>query len=274
MNNKVSVLICTYNCEKYITNTLNSVLDQTYKDFNILICENDSKDKTREILKEFESKYSDIIKVYYQSANLGAYGGLNYLLDKTNSKYIAIQDHDDLWHPDKLEAQVNFLDNNKEYIGCGTNIIYYYEQNNSYRLGTLHKRDTWVYHTSLIFKNSPKKYNLQITFETDLYFIKFILCKNNKKIFNLNKYYIIHRIRKDNNNLGNTWIKKHSIITIFSQAKKMDKLNLRYIIYTIGYKYFKKLYLILFKIKNRSKFKNIKKLKKNKELKVYYKYLN
>jgi len=103
MNSKVSVLICTYNCENYIGNTLNSVLDQTYKNFKILICENNFQDNTKKILNKILKKHPNKIKVYYQSKNLGAYGGLNYLLNKTKSKYIAIQDHDDLWYPNKLK---------------------------------------------------------------------------------------------------------------------------------------------------------------------------
>jgi len=138
MKPKVSILICTYNCEKYIENTLQTILDQTYKDWELLILDNNSQDKTKELLKKY--KKNEKIKLFFSKTNKGAYPGLNYLIKKAKGKYIAIQDHDDLWHPKKLETQINLLDNNESYIGCGTNQITYFEKENKIYFGSVKKK--------------------------------------------------------------------------------------------------------------------------------------
>jgi glycosyltransferase involved in cell wall biosynthesis len=110
---KVSVVLCTYNAEKYIRATLESILYQSFKDIEILILDNNSKDTTINIIKTYKDAR---IYLYPSEKNLGPYGGLNFLLKKAKGEYIAIQDHDDLWHPEKLAKQVAFLEKNKKYI--------------------------------------------------------------------------------------------------------------------------------------------------------------
>jgi len=267
MNSKVSVLICTYNCENYIENTLNSVLDQTYKNYNILICENNSKDKTKNILKQFEKKHPKKIKVYYQSKNLGAYGGLNYLLDRTNSKYIAIQDHDDLWHPNKLEKQIGFLDKHNKFIGCGTGMINYYEKYKKYNYSNWNKQDYFANHSSLVFKNNIKhRYNTKINIYNDGYFMKYTLCKNKKKIYNLKNNYLLHIYTKNSTNLLEKWFKfkNYKILVKYNKIfnKKyncMDKIKLIYnfiVPYNLRLK-------ISIKIIHPKNYKNINELKNN-----------
>ena len=267
-NKKVSVLICTYNCENYIENTLNSVLDQTYKNYKILICENNSKDKTKNILKQFEKKYPKKIKVYYQSKNLGAYGGLNYLLDRTNSKYIAIQDHDDLWHPNKLKEQIKFLDKHNEFVGCGTGAIYYYEKYKKYKIEYNTTKFYFGYHPSIIYRYTSKRYPKE-EYLADCKFIKEQLCNNQNKIYNLKKPYLLHIIRTDSKNYISYWIKSQKIKNIYKENTQLSTIK---IIYN---------YIIPFKIRvfmsiyffSRKKLKNIKKLKNNKYTKCYLKYI-
>ena len=108
--NLVSVLVCTYNAEKTIKDTLNSCINQTYKDFEILIHDDQSNDKTIEIIESLKDKRIKIIESWKK---LWPYEGLNFLLIHAKWGYIAIQDHDDLREPEKLEKQVKFLEENK-----------------------------------------------------------------------------------------------------------------------------------------------------------------
>ena len=113
MTSKVSVILCTYNAEKYIRATLESILCQSYTTIEILILDNNSKDTTVDIIKSYKDTR---IHIYSSEKNLGPYGGLNFLLEKATGEYIAIQDHDDLWRREKLEKQIEFLEKHKQYI--------------------------------------------------------------------------------------------------------------------------------------------------------------
>jgi glycosyltransferase involved in cell wall biosynthesis len=105
---KVSVNICCYNCEKFIYETIQSVLSQTFKDYEIIIIDDGSKDKTQEIIKSFSDPR---VKYYYQK-NQGTAASRNKAVELSNGEYIALLDHDDLWEPKKLEMQVAHLEAN------------------------------------------------------------------------------------------------------------------------------------------------------------------
>ena len=105
----VSVLICAYNAEKYIEATIRSVMTQTYRNLEILVLDNNSSDGTVGILEGLKREEAETAALRREE-ELGAYGGLNYLLERAAGTYIAIQDHDDIWHPDKIARQVEFLE--------------------------------------------------------------------------------------------------------------------------------------------------------------------
>ena len=103
---KVSVNICCYNGDKYLQPTIDSIFKQTYADFEIVIIDDGSKDKTQQIVRSY---HDDRIKYHYQENH-----GLSYSRNKARScsrgEYIAIVDQDDIWYPEKLERQVKILD--------------------------------------------------------------------------------------------------------------------------------------------------------------------
>ena len=103
---KVSVHIPCYNSEKYILETIKSVLDQTFADFELIIVNDGSSDKTEEIIKGFH----DSRIRYFSQGNKGLAATRNRTLSLSNGEYIAFLDHDDLWLPAKLEKQVAALD--------------------------------------------------------------------------------------------------------------------------------------------------------------------
>lgn len=109
---KVSVIIPTYNREKFIGAAIKSVLDQTYKDFEIIVIDDGSTDGTADVVKEFNSEK---IRYIYQS-NQGRSRARNHALELAQGRYIAFLDSDDMYLPEKLGMQVDFMDRRPD---CG-----------------------------------------------------------------------------------------------------------------------------------------------------------
>ncbi|MFH0854063.1 MAG: glycosyltransferase [bacterium] len=115
---KVIACIITYNHESYIKNCLEGALAQKVNfSYEIIISEDCSTDKTREILKEYANKYPDKIKLYLNEKNLGLTGNWIQSLKLCNhSEYIAICEGDDYWTDiNKLQKQIDFLDNHPDF---------------------------------------------------------------------------------------------------------------------------------------------------------------
>ncbi len=112
MNELVSIITPSYNSEKFISETIQSVQNQTYKNWEMLIVDDFSQDKTVEIIKNF-SKNDNRISQIALSENLGTGNARNIALKAAKGRYIAFLDSDDLWKPNKLEKQLDFLVKNK-----------------------------------------------------------------------------------------------------------------------------------------------------------------
>lgn len=108
---KVSILISTYNGEKYIKEQLESIVNQSYENYEIHLRDDGSSDKTVSIVKEFFKNYPDRF-FFYQGENLGAIGSFNYLITHVNSELYATCDQDDIWLPEKIMDQVKIYKSN------------------------------------------------------------------------------------------------------------------------------------------------------------------
>lgn len=104
----VSVIIPTYNTAKYIGHTIDSVLGQNYKDYEIIVVDDGSTDNTKEVLKP----YMEQIRYLYQK-NSGRAGARNTGIKAARGRYVAFLDSDDLWTPGKLAKQVDIMDDNE-----------------------------------------------------------------------------------------------------------------------------------------------------------------
>lgn len=128
---KVSVIVHTYNHEKFIRQTLDSILCQEVNfQFEVIIGDDASPDSTPQIIQEYQSKFPEIIKPLLHSKNLGGYGKNNTLatLAVCEGQYIAAMDGDDYWtNPLKLQKQVDFLDNNSDFVACFHNALIHFE---------------------------------------------------------------------------------------------------------------------------------------------------
>lgn len=102
---RVSVVIPTYNCAKFLGRTIDSALRQTYRDFEIIVVDDGSTDDTQALV----AAYEESVRYVYQT-NQGASAARNAALSRASGEFIAYLDADDLWRPDKLIRQVEFLD--------------------------------------------------------------------------------------------------------------------------------------------------------------------
>ena len=122
MSPKVSIVIPTYNSEKFIDRTIKSVLNQTFQNFELIIVDDCSVDNTRKMIREFQ-KQDDRIKLIALEKNSGAPAHpKNVGIKNAKGEYIAFLDHDDEWLPEKLERQIelfkNSLKKNLGFVGC------------------------------------------------------------------------------------------------------------------------------------------------------------
>lgn len=112
MNNEmVSIIMPVYNGERYIGTSIESVLSQTYLNWELLIINDNSNDKTKQIVKGYQKKDSRI-KIYNLKTNNGVANARNIGIENSRGKYIAFLDSDDIWLSEKLEKQIQFMKEN------------------------------------------------------------------------------------------------------------------------------------------------------------------
>ena len=104
----VSIITPTYNSEKFIGTTILSLLSQTYTNWEMIIVDDCSTDTTKSIIEEYIAKDSRI-SLYQLQKNSGAGIARNQAVDLAKGRYIAFLDSDDLWKPEKLQKQIEFL---------------------------------------------------------------------------------------------------------------------------------------------------------------------
>ena len=104
----VSIITPTFNSERFIAETILSVQAQTYQDWEMLIVDDGSTDKTLEIISLFQEN-DPRIKIFKNETNRGSAYSRNIALQNAKGKWIAFLDSDDIWHPEKLERQIEFM---------------------------------------------------------------------------------------------------------------------------------------------------------------------
>lgn len=123
---KISVIMGIYNMankKEIMRLAIESILAQTYKNFEFIICDDGSSDRTYDLLKEFSKKDKRII-LLKNDKNRGLAYSLNNCLKFARGKYIARMDADDISMPNRLEKQLRFLEKNFEYALVGSNLLY------------------------------------------------------------------------------------------------------------------------------------------------------
>lgn len=109
---RVSVITPVYNVEKYIDKTLESIFAQTYKDIEIVLVDDCSKDNSAQIIAKYKEKHPEII-YFLQPKNMGAGAARNKALELASGQYVAFLDSDDFWLPKKTEKQIKLMKKKK-----------------------------------------------------------------------------------------------------------------------------------------------------------------
>lgn len=124
----VSIIIAAYNCDKFISQTIESVLIQTYDNWEMIIVNDKSIDNTENIIKEYSQK-DNRIRLINLDKNFGAAVARNTALENAKGRFIAFLDSDDRWKKDKLKKQLEFMIQNK-YGFTFTSYEYIKDENN------------------------------------------------------------------------------------------------------------------------------------------------
>lgn len=115
---KVSVMMPVYNAEKFLSQALDSILNQDFQDFHIVVSDDASTDRSAEIINKYKDWYPDKITVILNSSNLGVTSNCNLALSQCFGEYISLFAGDDIMLPGKLSKQVELMDKNPDCVLC------------------------------------------------------------------------------------------------------------------------------------------------------------
>lgn len=128
MSAKVSVIMGIYNCADTLPEAIDSLLAQTFTDWELIMCDDGSSDDTLRVACGYRDRYPDRIVVLANGSNQGLNRTLNHCLAQAKGAYIARMDGDDISLPQRLEKEAAFLDENPGYAIVSTPMIYFDEK--------------------------------------------------------------------------------------------------------------------------------------------------
>jgi len=202
----VSVFMAAYNAEEFIEGSINSILNQSFKDFELIIVNDGSTDQTVAIVEQIKDPR---IKLVHNPKNIGLQATRNRLLDLATGKYIAILDSDDIASTDRLETQVSFLENHSNIALCGGHADVIDENHQFTGIRYIQPCDETL-ETFMLFGNPF--INSTVLFRTEVFlelkgyrdyapaedFDLFVRIAANHKIANLDKTLVKYRIHQSN----------------------------------------------------------------------------
>lgn len=127
MEKKVSIIMGVYNCAPTLREAIDSILKQTYTDWEFVICDDGSKDSSLDILEQYAEKYPDKFVILKNEINQGLNVTLNRCLSVTKGIYVARQDGDDISEPSRLRKEVDFLECHPEYALVSSHMSFFDE---------------------------------------------------------------------------------------------------------------------------------------------------
>lgn len=209
----VSIIMPAYNSAKYIKESISSILTQSYSNFELIVINDGSLDKTVEILKSFSDQR---VKLIDSKINYGISASRNKGLDLARGCYISFCDSDDTWKEKKLENQINILENNDEYQIAYTNALLIDKTGKSFGSKTYPKtldyyqmlKRNYICNSSSIFK---AKFLNGLRFEDikhEDYLFWLRLFSKGIKAINTNNFLISYRVHDNNftsNKLLSLW---------------------------------------------------------------------
>lgn len=234
----LSVVMSVYNAGDYLYKAVDSILNQTFQDFEFIIIEDCSTDNSLQILEEYAEKDSRIILIK-KDKNKGVKGfieNLNIGLEKAKGKYIARMDNDDISLPDRFEKQIALLENDPELFIVGSSLEMIDENDTTIKIfpalpdndsikNTMFKNIA-LYHPSLMFRNENVHYREKMVSCED-YDLYFRLMLENKKMANipepLFKYRVLSSSMSRKDKTFTRWMMVEKARTFYLENKKSGK---------------------------------------------------
>lgn len=225
---KVSVIINFHNAEKFLDQSITSVLSQSYKNFELILWDNCSNDKSKEICNRFKDRR---IKYFYKSKKTTLYKARNLAIKATKGDLIAFLDSDDWWHRNYLSSRQKFFNKKKyDYFYCNSNIVLEEKKNiflykkfnlpNGKILDELAK-DYFIIISGVIFRkkifDEQGYFNESLNIIGDYDFI--IKISNSYNAHSSNYPYLNYRIHKNN-------YSKLNLKIFYLEYKRWFKMNL------------------------------------------------
>ena len=118
---RISVALCTFNGEKFIVDQIDSILNQTLKVDEIIVCDDGSSDKTIEILKDYQSKFLGLFKIFRNEINLRSVKNFEKAISLCTGDIIFLADQDDVWIDIKVEKMIDYFNKNQKIDVLATN---------------------------------------------------------------------------------------------------------------------------------------------------------
>jgi len=198
--NKVSIILPNFNSSEFILSTINSVQNQSYKNWNLIIIDDCSDVKTKTILKKFENNKK--IKIVWLKKNKGTAYCRNLAIKKSNTKYLAFLDSDDIWEKNKLKLQLNFMEKNNfdftytyyKTFGLKSKKVKTPEK---FNFNNFTKNTSIATSTMILKRNIIRNIKFTDTVICEDYFFKCQILKKVKNAYCFKNYLTKYRIRRN-----------------------------------------------------------------------------
>jgi glycosyltransferase involved in cell wall biosynthesis len=225
----ITVLIPTYNCEQYIQEAVQSILDQTYTNFECIIIDDCSTDGTIDIIKRFDDPRINLI---IKPKNSGYTNSLNSGLTIAKGKYIARMDGDDVSLPNRFEKQIEVLEQDEDLVVCGSifriidteTIIFAPEYHEDITIGLL--KDSCIGHPTAMIKKSvlvDNNINYNIDFEPAEDYDLWVRLSKIGKLHNLQEVLFMYRLHDNQVSITKKEIQRKSAsLSRFNMLSQLD----------------------------------------------------
>lgn len=232
MSSKVSVIMPVYNSEEYLGQAIESILNQTFRDFELLIINDGSTDNSMEIINQY-CKKDNRIKVYSNESNKGLPYTRERALNLAHGEYIALMDADDISYKERLEIQVRYLDDFNDVFMVASNFDIIEEENIKKNIKIILKNNSILENNLLDYKmifhnpigNSTVMFRKSVIDKQKISYRKecfvaqdyafWVDCKKNNKFKIINKALVAYRQGHNNvtkKSLGNRSIERKRVI--------------------------------------------------------------
>lgn len=253
---QVSVIMPVLNGGHYIEQAILSIINQTYQNFEFLIIDDGSTDKSWQIIMGFQEKYPKKIKCFKLPKHIGTFAATNFAIKKSNGEFIALMDCDDIAYPTRFEKQVTYLVNNPDVIVVGSHVKIINEKGKvtgKKRLPTSYEKiykafgifHPMVHPVCMVRKYLPngKVYRYINKFGVNDDYNTFFSILRLGKFINLDEYLLSYRIHNNNHSIKN--IRKIFLNSLKIRIEASKKYNYNYSLTDILLIFFQALFILV-----------------------------